>query len=49
MDWLKGKHTGNHGFSHEIQGGPAIFPFHHQVKLRLKNGDGGVKSIIGQC
>ena len=26
MDWFKGKSTGNHRFSHEIWGFPAIFP-----------------------
>ena len=26
MDWLKGKSTGNHRFSHEICGLPVIFP-----------------------
>ena len=46
---VKGKHIGNHGFSHDILAMSCHFPSHHQVKLHLKNGDGGVKSIFGQC
>ena len=31
MDWLMGKSTGNHGFSHEIWGFPAIFPLSQPI------------------
>ena len=31
MDWLMGKSTGNHWFSHELWGFPVIFPLHQSV------------------
>jgi len=33
MDWLKGKSTGNHRFSHEIWGVPVIFPLNQSIDI----------------
>ena len=33
MDWLMGKSTGNHWFSHEIWGFPVIFPLNQSVEV----------------
>ena len=44
MDWLKGKSTGNHRFSHEIWGFPVDFPLSQSIELSFhgtgENGSG---------
>jgi hypothetical protein len=33
MDWIKGKSTRSHGFSHKMVGVPVIFPLNKSIDL----------------